>query len=99
MIYDRLWDRDEQYDEIQNVIYYGFEKLLDLYLKRGESIEELEKVIEALTQEQAQKIRHPGFSRKDQLIEELKAELSESHKKNTETNDKLNTAYGFGLMI
>ena len=53
MIYDRLWDRDEQYDEIQNVIYYGFEKLLDLYLKRGESIEELEKVIEALTQEQA----------------------------------------------
>lgn len=94
MIYDRLWNRDEQYDEIQDFIYLGFEKLLDLYLKRGESIEELEKVIEAITQEQIKRSRHRGFSRKDQLIEELKTELSESHKKNTDTNDKLNTAYG-----
>ena len=91
-IYDKLWDRDEQYEDIQNVIYYGFDPLLDLYNKQGEIVEDLEAVIEGLTQEKIQKSKQRGISKRDQLIEELKNELSESHKKSTETNDKLDEA-------
>ena len=61
-----------------------------MYNKRGDKIKELEHIIKIFKEKEASRTDAKSESKKDQLIEELKQELCQAHKKLVDVHDKLN---------